>query len=78
MPSKGRKSKKIGSSTDSELNLIYAGYESFEVIIVSSNRLEIYKVLNSGCPFNMSHFRHWFSDLKKFYSCRVLLGDDYE
>lgn len=75
---KGKNYDKSKSSNDSDSYLVSEGYESFEVLVVNSNRCETNWVFVFGCSYHMSPFRHHFSDLNKFYGGRVFLGDKYE
>lgn len=47
------------------------------MLAVSSIRLEIDWVLDSGYSLHMIHFFNWFNDLKEVNSGSILLGDDH-
>lgn len=53
----------------------FEGYESFEVLVVSSNLVEGEWIPDSGCFYHMSRHREWFTNFRREHES-VLLGDN--
>lgn len=52
------------------------GYESSDVLVVSTRSSEMEWILDSGCSFHMSPHKEWFHNFKKCEGGMVLLGDN--
>lgn len=54
------------------------GYDSAEVLTVSTDPLEFEWILDIGCLFHMTPNRHWFQEFQSITEGKILLGNHQE
>ncbi|MDO7987400.1 hypothetical protein OC713_02630, partial [Sweet potato little leaf phytoplasma] len=54
------------------------GYDSAEVLTVSTYPLEFEWILDIGCLFHMTPNRHWFQEFQSITEGKILLGNHQE
>ena len=52
------------------------GYESSDVLVVSTKHLDRHWIMDSGCSFHMTPNGGWFEDYKEINGGQVLLGNN--
>ena len=58
-----------------DATVVEEGYESVDVLMVSTNSTEKHWILDSCCSFHMTPNKDWFEDYKQCDGGQVLLGN---
>ena len=71
-----RKKNKDQEESKGEVEVTQDGYESSEVLVVSTCESERNWILDSGCSFHMTPNRNWFECFKEIKGGQVILGNN--